>query len=339
MGINLKDIVEIEETEVESLGSRKIAIDALNSIYQFLSVIRRHTGEPLKDSEGRITSHLSGLFYRTTKLIDNEIRICYVFDGEPPDLKSKTSKKRRERRKEARKKYEKALKEGDVQKAKKYAQQSVSVQEQMIDQSKDVLDAMGVPYVQAPSEGEAQASYMCDKGDVWGVGSQDFDAILFGAPILVRNLNITGKRKLPGKKEYKQIKPELVRLDKTIQELGISQEKLIWLAILVGTDFNPSGVSGLGPKRALKKVKKFDSYSELIDDVDWESDNDPNKILNFFKNPPLNEDYSLEWKEPQPERIRELLCEKHDFSENRINNGIEKLKNKAKSRQSRLDSF
>ncbi|MFP4116900.1 MAG: flap endonuclease-1 [Candidatus Aenigmatarchaeota archaeon] len=340
MGVDIADLVEPEESSLDSFKGRTFSLDALNMLYQFLSIIRQPDGEPLKDSKGRITSHLSGLFYRTTKLVENEIKPFYVFDGEPPEFKETVNKERREKRKEAKEKYKKALEEGKVKEAKKYAQQSVSIQDEMIEQSKELLDAMGIPWVQASSEGEAQAAYMAKEGDAWAVGSQDFDSLLFGTPILVRNLTITGKRKLPDREEYKEINPEKIELQRLLEELGINREQLVIMGILVGTDYTPGGVKGIGPKTALELVKEHGDLRSVGNEVDWSFEENPEEILDFFMNPPVVEDYELEWRGPEEDKIKEFLCDKHDFSEDRVEKPIEKLKkNRNKGTQSRLDTF
>ncbi len=340
MGVDISELMEAEESSLDSFKGRTIALDALNMLYQFLSIIRQPTGEPLKDSKGRTTSHLSGLFYRTTKLAEHGIKPFYVFDGKPPEFKESVNKERRKRRTEAKKKYEKAAKRGDTEEANKYAKQAVSVQDEMIQQSKDLLDAMGVPWIQAPSEGEAQAAFMSKRGDAWAVGSQDFDSLLFGAPVLLRNITITGKRKLPGKKKYVEVKPEKIELEKVLNGLGINREQLIIIGIIVGTDYTPGGIKGIGPKTALKTVKKKGDLSSVMDDIEWPFDEGPEDVLNFFMNPPTLKDYELEWSAPNGEKIKEFLCEEHDFSEDRVKKPIERLKeSKDSGTQSRLDSF
>ncbi|MFB6088472.1 MAG: flap endonuclease-1 [Candidatus Aenigmatarchaeota archaeon] len=340
MGVDIGNLVKSEETSLGALKGRKIAVDSLNVLYQFLSIIRQPNGTPLKDSKGRVTSHLSGLFYRTAKLIENEIKPCYVFDGKPPEFKKTTNKKRRERREEAKKKYEKALERGNAEEAKKYAQMSARVQDEMIEDSKKLLDAMGIPYVQAPSEGEAQAAFMNRKGDVWATSSQDFDALLFGSPILLRNIAITGKRKLPNKEQYVEVHPEILESKKVFDQLSIGRKQLVMVGILVGTDYNPKGIKGIGPKTAIDLVKKYDSMESIVGEVGWDFDISYDKIMDFFMDPPTNEDYSLEWRSPNEKNIKEFLCEEHDFSENRIDNSIERLENGIKSgTQKRLDSW
>ncbi|WP_461864882.1 flap endonuclease-1 [Thermococcus sp.] len=337
MGVQIGELIPRREIELENLYGKKVSIDAFNAIYQFLSTIRQRDGTPLMDSRGRITSHLSGLFYRTINLMEAGIKPAYVFDGEPPEFKKKELERRKEVREEAEEKWEEALARGDLEEAKKYAQRASRVNEQLISDAKQLLGLMGIPVIQAPSEGEAQAAYMAMKRKTYASASQDYDSLLFGAPRLVRNLTITGRRKLPGKDVYVEVKPELINLDEALKKLGIDREKLIEMAILVGTDYNPGGIKGIGPKKALEIVKhskdplkKYQKGSEV----------DLYAIKEFFLNPPVTDEFRLEWKMPDEEGIIRFLCDEHDFSESRVRNGLERLKKAIKAgRQATLESW
>ncbi|HDJ84099.1 MAG TPA: flap endonuclease-1 [Desulfurococcaceae archaeon] len=330
MGVNLRDLIPDtakRELELKELKGKVIAIDAYNALYQFLTAIRQPDGTPLMDRMGRITSHLSGLFYRTINLIENGIKPVYVFDGKPPEIKKMEIERRKKVKEEAVKKYEEALKRGDLEAAKRYAQMSSKLTEAMVEDSKRLLTAMGIPWVQAPAEGEAQAAYMAKKGDAFAAASQDYDSLLFGAPRLVRNLAITGKRKLPRKNVYVEVKPELIELDKLLKTLGISREQLIDIAILLGTDYNPEGVKGIGPKTALRLVKSYGSIDKIIKAVPrQEFPIDPLEIKKYFLNPPVTDSYKLEWREPDEEQIIQILVREHDFSLERVKNAIERLR-------------
>ena len=330
MGVNLRDLIPDtakRELELKELKGKVIAVDAYNALYQFLTAIRQPDGTPLMDRMGRITSHLSGLFYRTINLIENGIKPVYVFDGKPPEIKKMEIERRKKVKEEAVKKYEEALKKGDLEAAKRYAQMSSKLTEAMVEDSKRLLTAMGIPWVQAPAEGEAQAAYMAKKGDAFAAASQDYDSLLFGAPRLVRNLAITGKRKLPRKNVYVEVKPELIELDKLLKALGISHEQLIDIAILLGTDYNPEGVKGVGPKTALRLVKSYGSIDKIIKVVPrQEFPIDPLEIKKYFLNPPVTDSYKLEWREPDEEQIIQILVREHDFSLERVKNAIERLK-------------
>ncbi len=323
MGVDLGDLITKQQIELEDLRGKKIAIDALNAIYQFLSIIRQPDGTPLMDSRGNITSHLSGLFYRTTRLMEMGISPCYVFDGEPPKLKAQTVEERKEIRREAEKNWKAALEAGELVEARKYAQAASKVTEPMLDESKKLLSALGIPVVQAPSEGEAQAAYICQKGDVYAVGSQDFDSLLFGAPRLLRNITITGKRKIPRKNTYIEVKPEIIDLEKALGELKISREQLIEMGILIGTDFN-EGVMGIGPKKALKAITEK-SLKEWVKEGKFTFEVDFEVLKNIFLKPEITKKYSLNWQPYNEEKLVEILHEKHDFSKERIENALKKL--------------
>ncbi len=331
MGVKIKDITPIKEVDLEYLKRRRIAVDAMNTLYQFLSIIRQPDGTPLKDSQGRVTSHLSGLFYRTSNLIEIGIEPVFIFDGEPPELKSEEIETRRKIRAEAEKERKEALKEGKTEEARKHAQRAARLSNQMIEQSKNLLSHMGIPWIQAPGEGEAQASQIVKNDDAWAAGSQDFDSLLYGSPILVRNMTITGKRKLPGKDQYKKIHPELIELEKVFEKHQINQTQLIAIGILVGTDYN-DGIKGIGPKRALKLVKEHGGIDKIEKELDDDFEVDPVEVENLFLEPNITEDYEIEWEDPDPESIKEFLCEKHDFSESRINTGIERIEKGAGER-------
>lgn len=339
MGVNLSSIVPKREVELTELSGKRIAIDALNQIYQFLSIIRdRMTGEPLKDSKGRITSHLSGLFYRTAKLIEVGINPVFVFDGKPPEFKKEIIEKREEMKEEARKKWEDALKKGE--KAITYAQAAAKATDEMVEESKELIKLMGLPVVQAPSEGEAQCAFMALQGDVFASASQDYDSLLFGSPRLVRNISITGKRKLPRKEVYVEIKPEIIELEKLLSELSIDRKKLIFMGILIGTDYNPGGVRGIGPKKALDLVKKFKNLKDILKNVEWKFEVDAEEIFEFFLEPPVTKKYKLEWKRPDKEKLFKFMVDEHDFSAERVEKVIDSLEKRFVSgRQASLSSW
>lgn len=340
MGVDLRDLLHPVEVGFNDLKGKTLSVDAYNIIYQFLTTIRQRDGSPLKDSKGRVTSHFSGLFYRSIKLMSKGIRLCYVFDGPPPVFKQETLKKRKSVRSKAREEYEKALEEKDFKRARKMSKRSTRLEEGMVEECKELLNLMGVPCIQAPSEGEAQAAFMCNNGDVDACVSQDYDSLLFKTPVLVRNLSITGRRKVPGKNKYYSVNPEKIVLSRELDELGVEFDDLITMGILIGTDYNPKGVYGVGPKTALKLVKKCDGFDEVFDKVEWEFGIKPREIFNFFKKPPVLRDYALEWSEPDEVGLRRLLCEEHGFSEKRVGNALKRFqKFKGRMNQTGLRNF
>jgi len=312
--------------DLKSLSGKSIAVDAYNALYQFLAIIRQPDGTPLKDSTGRITSHLSGLLYRTANLVEMGIKVVYVFDGVPPSLKEVEIKRRARVKEEALFKYERALQEGKMEEARTYAQMTSRLKDYMAEDSKRLLTQMGVPWVQAPSEGEAQAAHLAKKGDTNYCASQDYDSLLFGTPMLVRNVTISGRRKLPRKPVYVEVIPEIVEMNQVLKELGITREQLIDVGILVGTDFNPEGVKGIGPKTALKLIKQYGSLEKSLPTLkEADFPVEPQRIREIFLNPEVTDNYKLTWRDPDTESVVEFLCREREFSEERVRKALKKM--------------
>jgi len=326
LGVNLRDLVPKTIVKLEDLSGKSIAIDAYNALYQFLAIIRQPDGTPLKDNTGKITSHLSGLLYRTSNLVEMGIKPIYVFDGIPPTLKEVEIKRRMKTKEEALVRYEQALKEGKIEEARMYAQATSHLKDYMAEDSKKLLDLMGIPWVQAPSEGEAQAAHIVKRGDADYCASQDYDSLLFGAPKLVRNVTISGRRKLPSKNVFIEVVPEVVELNNVLSECGITYAQLIDVGILVGTDFNPDGVKGLGPKTALKLIKEHGNIENALPYLkNAEFPAEPQKIREIFLNPKVTDNYKIVWREPDMEGIIDFICRQRDFSEDRVRKAIEKM--------------
>ena len=292
------------------------------------------------DSRGRVTSHLSGLFYRTVNLLEKGIEVVYVFDGKPPELKQAEIEKRVQLREKASKLYKEAVKKGDKEEARKYAMLSTRLMDYMVDDAKRLLDLMGIPWVQAPSEGEAEAAYLAAKGHVWAAVSQDYDSLLFGSPRLVRNLTISGRRKLPGKDVYIEVVPEVIPLNEIFDLLKITREQLVDIGIMLGTDYNPGGFKGIGPVKALKLIKTYGrleripSIKEYLEGIDYES------IREIFLKPKTADpERELKLMDLDEEGIVRFLCDVHDFSEQRVRNAIERVKAKRKVKSATLEQW
>jgi len=320
VGVAIRDILaDFKSTvEWESLAG-VAAVDAHNALYQFLSIIRQPDGTPLMDREGRVTSHLSGLFFRTVNFIEKGIRPVYIFDGPPPAFKTATILQRRETRRAAGEKWQEALKVGDLEEAYKQARSSSRVDDAVIASAKSLLALMGIPIVDAPSEGEAQAAFMAARGDVAYPVSQDYDSLLFGAPVLVRNLTVSGKRKF--RNRTLTIRPERIVLKDVLEGLEISREQLVEIGILIGTDFN-EGIRGVGPRTALKLVQQ-DAFDVTVEEK--MAGFDPEPVRDFFLHPPVTGRYDLAWASPDGGGILELLCEGYDFSPERVSGSLEKI--------------
>lgn len=321
MGVKISALVEKKNLAWEQLKGKRLAVDASNMLFQFLSSIRQTDGTPLMDDEGNVTSHLAGLFSRVPNLLLKGITPIFVFDGEPPALKTKTLQLRRAAKEKARERYTEAVLKEDQRLAGVYARQFSYASDKMFDESKDLLQALGLPVIQAPSEAEAQCAYMAKKGVVWASASQDYDSLLFGASRLVLNLTLSQTRKVAGGKIV-YISPYLVEIEQVLRALDLTQEQLIILGILCGTDYNPGGVPGIGPKKALKLLHSGKKVDEMFDDLhvtfDWK------EIQSVFQNMPTT-DVRLRFPSFSPEKVREILVEKHSFSTERVESTLTKL--------------
>ncbi|TFG14754.1 MAG: flap endonuclease-1 [Promethearchaeota archaeon] len=343
----MNDLVkEVRRTiTFENLFSKRIAIDAFNTIYQFLAIIRQRDGTPLKDYQGNVTSHLSGIFYRTINFVENNIKPIYVFDGEPPELKIETIKERKKIKEEAKVKMVKAQEAEDYKEARKFAQQTSKLTGDMIEECKKLIEYMGIPVIQANSEGEAQSAYLVEKGDAWACASQDYDTLLFGGERLVRNFAVSRSKKV--KDTTITLDIEYISLQKLLDHLKISREQLVEMGILIGTDFF-EGIPGIGQHKALDLIKKYSSIQNIMKERisvgKTPIDIDPEiieQIKTIFLEPDIQRDYpKLKWEKIEFEKIEELLIEKHDFSKQRVENALDRLRKQDSSKaQISLDSF
>lgn len=340
MGVNISKLIPKQEINLSDLKNKTIAIDAYVTLYQFLTTIRQPDGTPLKDSKGNITSHLSGLFYRNLNLLQEGIKPVYIFDGKPPELKASEIEERIKAKESAEQKYKEAKKIGDIKSMKKYSSRTVRITDEIVKQSKELLTALGIPYIQAPSEGEAEAALLAKTGKVYASASQDYDSLLYATPLLVRNLTSPKRRKLPSGL-YQDIKPELINFQSVLTHLNIDRDQLICLAILIGTDYNPGGVKGLGQKRALEIVQQYRYPVEIFKHVsnkydfifDWQ------EIFKLFQEYKTTQVDEIKFSSPQKEKIKQLLS-KYEFSETRINSALQKLEDLEKSKQQKgLNDF
>jgi flap endonuclease-1 len=323
VGVALTNLLKIREISIKDLEGKILVVDGQNMLYQFLTTIRQQDGSLLTDSHGRVTSHLIGLISRLTNFLSKKLKIIFVFDGKVPDLKHKELQRRKGIKINAQKKYEEASQKEDLEEMKKYASRTTRLTKDMVNEAIELLRAMGIPVVQAPSEGEAQAAHMVAKGDAYAIVSQDADSLLFGATRVIRNLNVSGRRKVGA--TYKNISPEMIELSENLNNLGIDRNQLMLLSVLVGTDYNVGGVKGIGPKKALKLVHEFKEADKIFAEVKWEFDVSWQEVYDTLRNIPTTDNYKLRWNNFDKEKIKEILVDKHDFSADRINSLFEKL--------------
>ncbi len=338
MGLNIREIIPKKELEISDLKGESVCVDAYNMLYQFLSTIRQPDGTPLMDNKKRVTSHLSGIFYRNVNLLSEGIKLIYVFDGEAPGLKGRTHYIRKEGRELSGERYKEAKSKEDVEGMKRYSSQLIRLNDEMIKESKELLEAMGVSVIQAPGEGEAEAAYLNKiNRDIYATVSQDYDSLLFGAPMLIRNLGLARRRKTYS--GWIEINPEMIDLHKVLNYLEINLDQLICLGILVGTDYNPKGVSGIGQKKALDIVRKykqpvliFKSVEERISSLPEAERFDWREIFELFHKPNVK-NFEIEFPKMDEDKVKEILVEKHDFSEDRVEKQLEKLREMEKKKK------
>jgi flap endonuclease-1 len=328
MGVKFKDIVSPEEISLKDLEGRTVAIDAYNTIYQFLSGIRQRDGSPLMDQNGNVTSHLSGILYRTASIVDKGIKPIYVFDGDSSEHKAKTLEQRKAIKEEAMEKWEEAKAAGNIEEARKFAIRTSRMSPYILESSKKLLEYMGIPYVQAKGEGEAQGAYMVEQGDAWAVASQDYDCLLFGAPRIIRNLTLSG-----GLSNL-----EYLELQKVLEDIDLTREQLIDVALMVGTDFN-EGIHGIGAKTGLKLIRNNSLEDILVQKGITEVNVEPDELRDIFLNHEVNTDYKIKFKSAKKDQLVEFMCEEHGFSESRVLNVTEKLKKLSSTQKSLEDWF
>ena len=341
MGVNLSDLTEPKSMEMEDLRRKKVAIDTYNIVYQFMSAIRQPDGYPLCDSKGRTTSHLTGLLHRTASLIEAGIEPVFVFDGKPHPLKQATLDGRKERREKAEQEWKDAVERGDMKTAHTKAQQTSRMTDEVKESAKELIRYMGLPIVDAPSDGEQEAAYICRRKDVWATASQDFDSLLFGTPVLLRNLTMTGRRKVPGKDIYREIKTEVIDSEEFLRNLGISREQLVDMCILMGTDFN-TGIKGIGPKKALKLVRDNGDLESVLRKI-GEDIPDYQEIRGIFLDYEGSDDYSVEHGPLDRQAVVDMLTS-YDFSADRVNSALDRIESarkeeERKRKQKALDAW
>ena len=327
MGVVLTPIITKDAIGFDELAGRTLAVDGNSELYQFLALIRLRDGTPLKDSKGRTTSHLSGLFYRTTRLIaEHRLMLVFVFDGTPPVRKAQEIEKRRAIRTRYEEERAAALERGDAAQAYSKATMTSRLTRDMVAEARELLRLMGIPTVQAPSEAEAQAAHMAATGsEVFAAASKDYDALLFGAPTLVRFLTISGKEFLPTQGTFRPIVPETLVLARLLERWGITREQLVDLALLVGTDFN-EGVSGIGPKKALKLVQQYTRIENMPDEIRRAAGDDEllNDVRRIFLQPAVTDSFTVASSEPDFDGVVRFLCDEREFSRERVTGALER---------------
>jgi len=305
----------IQNSNIEDYKGKKIAIDISILIYQVVIAIR-NSGTDLTNKQGEITSHILGLFNKTLVLIKRGIIPIYVFDGKPPDIKKRTLESRKQIRKRALKKFHNAqTKEDKI----KYFKRTVSISRKQMDECRQMLDLMGIPYIDAPEEADSQCAYLARKGLVYGVLTEDMDILTFGSPLIVRNLASQKK------------KSNQISLSKILSQLKLTKEQFIEFCILLGCDYC-DGLYDVKPEIIFKVYSKYLNIDDTIKSLQDSNYNIPKSFdykiaKHYFQNANITEVISEDLNICKPSEIEltNLLVNKHGLIKYKIQKKIERL--------------
>jgi len=327
----------IKENQIKTHFGRQVAIDTSMFLYSFLVAIRPDSFYNLTDANGEVTSHLQGLFYRTLRLLEAGVKPVYVFDGKPPVLKGGELAKRAARKATAKQELEQAKEVGDSEAIAKLVKRTISVTPKQNAECKRMLRLMGLPVVEAPCEAEAQCAELVRGGKAYATATEDMDALTLGTPILLRRMTSSAAQKPPVLE---------IHLSKVLEGLNITMDQFIDVCILCGCDYTDS-IRGIGPKRAIEHIRKYGSIEKMLENIDTKRYSVPDTFnyegaRDLFKNPDVTkaEEINIEFGDCDEDALIEFLVNEKNFSQDRVNKGIEKLRTfKKKSVQARLTNY
>jgi flap endonuclease-1 len=344
MGLKLGDLLEqyyVKKSPtptLKNLTGKIITFDAFNTLYAFVSTIRYRDGTPLKNYNGDVTSHLSGLWNRNRAFLENSIKPIYVFDGHPDKRKTMEIRRRKFRKMDAQKKYEEAYDSGDEREMLKQAKRTPRVSSKMIKSSKELLRAMGIPFITAPQEAEAQCAYIVNSELAWAVATQDYDAFLFNSKRILRYLTASKSSKN---------EVQLYFIENFLNETKLTQIQLVDMGILIGLDFF-EGIRGVGSKTAYKLISEHGDLETIIKKkVEirkvpiYIDQKDIDEVREIFLNPVVRKDLPrMVWKRPKKEDLERILIEENNFSEESTKDNIEDfVRQRSSKQQISLDRF
>ena len=313
---DLRDLAAIEDVAYDDLGGSVVAVDAHNWLYRYLTTTVKFTRDSAyTTADGDEVANLIGVVQGLPKFLEHDVTPVFVFDGGVTDLKEAEVEKRREQRERYEKELEAAREEGDAAKVATLDSRTHRLTNTIIETTRGLLERLDVPVVDAPAEGEAQAARMARSGAVDYAGTEDYDALLFGAPLTLRGLTSSGD-------------PERMDLDATLADHGLTWEQLVDVGILCGTDFN-EGVTGIGPKTAVEAVEEhgdiwgvFEARGVAVENAD--------RVRDLFLNPPVNEDVTLDTAiDPDLPAAREYVVEEWGVAADEVERGFERIEDAA----------
>jgi flap endonuclease-1 len=243
----------IETINLHKLSGKKVAVDTSLFLYKMLINMRTADQSYFTSKEGKVVSHITGIFYKTVNYLAVNITPIYVFDGKPPEYKNNVLKQRNDKVANAKL----AMENSNLSQEQKNSleKKTVRLTKENIDDIKYLLDLMGVSYVQANGEAEAYASEMCRKGMVDYVVTEDMDTLAFGSPKMIRTcLDKSIKR---------SDVISVIDLDCILKHFDITYEQFVEMCILCGCDYCDN-IPRMGNKTAYKLIKKLGSIETIL---------------------------------------------------------------------------
>jgi flap endonuclease-1 len=332
----------IKETSLKGYTGMKICIDASNALYQFMVAIRSMgqggaAAAQLTNADGEVTSHISGMFARTIRMMELGLKPVWVFDGKPPDMKGGELAKRSAAKKKAREGLEKAKEAGDVDAQNKFQKRSVRVTDKHNDDVKTLFSLMGVPVVESPCEAEAQCAALAAGGLCYGAASEDMDTLCFNSPVLLRKFTAAESKKIPVME---------INLQRVLEGLGFTYPEFVDLCMLLGCDYMDK-IDGIGPVKALALMKEHRTIEAVIASLQGTKYKLPAsfdylRARELFLNHPVLDpaEMTLKWGKVQEEELLRFLVDEKGFNLERTQRQIARLiKAKSGSTQKRMDSF
>ena len=335
MGVKIQDLITRITIEFQTLAGKIIAVDAPNIIMGLFNFARKNPDGTyaglILDRTQRPISHLYGLLYRINFYYSKRIFPIFCFDGRDSELKKVITKDRLNDFSFTQKWYEEAIKNGDETTARQIALSKEYLWQNSVLESKQLLGALGVPFIESPASAESQCAHLVKKGIAHYSNSQDFDSLLFGSPHMVQNLSKSLRRKVQGKWQYTKIIPLSIDLRKNLKKLEINQFQLVDLGMMVGTDYFP-GIKGLGPYKAIKLIKEHKQIENVISSMDKTYDMSTltseiiKKVRKIFLFPEVNKSTeNLYWNFSHKSHVVDMLCEEHHLNRERVEKNLEKL--------------
>ena len=326
MGLNsgIKEYIPIEEMNYSDLKGKTLAVDAFNSLYQFLSVIRTPDGN-LLERNGIVVSHLYGILWRYGYLLSTGVKLIFVFDGKPSAMKEDTIEERRRKKEEIAKEIENAESNGDEKEVARLKRFNARVDDSIIESTKELASLLGIDYIDSPEEGEAEAVHLVKTGFADYVITQDYDAIAYDCQNILRNIGV--------KKNDHYVKINLVNSSHVFKVMGINREQFLYIAFMTGTDYN-KGIYKVGIKRALKIAQKSHSEEDVVSNLIEEgyvqqedrdaAINELKTIILKFKNPNVCDGNLITRNQFNKEKLVEYLT-KLNFNIDRFMPMIDKI--------------